>query len=236
MKKFVYLFAAGTLLLAACSSEPAYKISGTIEGVADGETVYLQEAKGRELIKLDSAVVTNGSFVFNGRQDVAVNRYLTYQAEGKRMMTDFFLENGNIVVAMGETTTVTGTPNNDIYQAYKQEAGALNKEMRALYEKSKEEGLTEEQNAEIEKQFEELDGKLNTLTFNTIDANITNGRYPLVAGQLLQHGIAAIAGFGSQGAGRIPEQRTHRQPVEADRSIGQDSRRPEIHRFRNADT
>ena len=174
MKKFVYLFAAGTLLLAACSSEPAYKISGTIEGVADGETVYLQEAKGRELIKLDSAVVTNGSFVFNGRQDVAVNRYLTYQAEGKRMMTDFFLENGNIVVAMGETTTVTGTPNNDIYQAYKQEAGALNKEMRALYEKSKEEGLTEEQNAEIEKQFEELDGKLNTLTFNTIDANITN--------------------------------------------------------------
>ena len=175
MKKIVYLFAAGTMALAACTSEPSYKISGTIEGATDGELVYLQEVKGRELVKLDSAVVTAGAFTFNGRQDVAANRYITYTpAEGKGKMADFFLENGNITVAFGEETTVAGTPNNDIYQAYKKEAGALNKEMRALYGKFKEEGLTEEQKAEIEKQYEELDKKLNDLTFNTIDANITN--------------------------------------------------------------
>ena len=174
MKKIVYLFAAGTMALAACTSEPAYKISGTIEGVADGEYVFLQEAKGRELIKLDSAVVSNGAFEFNGRQDVAVNRYITYNAEGKRKMADFFLENGNITIVLGEENSVSGTANNDIYQAYKKEAGALNKEMRALYQKSKEEGLTEEQNAEIEKQYEEVSNKLETLTFNTIDTNITN--------------------------------------------------------------
>ena len=175
MKKIAYLFATGTMLLAACSSEPAYKVSGTIEGVADGETVYLQEVKGREFIKLDSAVVTNGAFTFNGRQDEAVNRFITYTpAEGKRMMTDFFLENGNITVALGEETTVAGTPNNDAYQAFKKEYAVLNKEMRALYEKSKAEGLTEEQNAEIEKQYEELDAKSNALIYNTIDANIAN--------------------------------------------------------------
>ena len=175
MKKIVYLFAAGTMALAACTSEPSYKISGTIEGAADGELVYLQEVKGREMVKLDSAVVTAGAFTFNGRQDVAANRYITYTpAEGKGKMADFFLENGNITVAFGEETTVAGTPNNDIYQAYKKEAGVLNKEMRALYGKFKEEGLTEEQKAEIEKQYEELDNKLNDLTFNTIDANITN--------------------------------------------------------------
>ena len=175
MKKIVYLFAAGTMALAACTSEPSYKISGTIEDAADGELVYLQEVKGRELVKLDSAVVTAGAFTFNGRQDVAANRYITYTpAEGKGKMTDFFLENGNIAVTFGEETTVAGTPNNEIYQAYKKEAGALNKEMRALYGKFKEEGLTEEQIAEIEKQYEELDNKLNDLTFNTIDANITN--------------------------------------------------------------
>jgi thiol-disulfide isomerase/thioredoxin len=175
MKKIVYLFAAGTMALAACTSEPSYKISGTIEGATDGELVYLQEVKGRELVKLDSAVVTAGAFTFNGRQDVAANRYITYTpAEGKGKMADFFLENGNITVAFGEETTVAGTPNNDIYQAYKKEAGVLNKEMRALYGKFKEEGLTEEQKAEIEKQYEDLDKKLNDLTFNTIDANITN--------------------------------------------------------------
>jgi len=161
--------------LAACSSEPAYKISGTVEGIADGETIYLQEAQGRELIKLDSAVVANGAFTFNGRQDAAVNRYITYTpAEGKRIMADFFLENGNIAVALGEESKVSGTTNNDIYQAYKNESGALNKEMRALYEKSKAEDLTEEQKAELEKQMENLDAKLNDLTYNTIDANITN--------------------------------------------------------------
>ena len=175
MKKIIYLFAAGTMALAACSNEPAYKISGTAQGIADGETIYLQEAKGRELIKLDSAVVANGAFTFEGRQDAAVNRYITYiPAEGKRIMTDFFLENGNINVVLGEESTIAGTPNNDIYQAYKTATSALNKEMRALYEKSKEEGLTEEQEAELEKQYDELDAKLNTITFNTIDANITN--------------------------------------------------------------
>ena len=174
MKKIVYLFAAGTMALAACTSEPAYKISGTIEGVSDGEYVFLQEAKGRELIKLDSTVVANGAFEFNGRQDAAVNRYITYNAEGKRKMADFFLENGNITVVLGEVNSVSGTVNNDIYQAYKKEAGVLNKEMRALYQKSKEEGITEEQKAEIEKQYEELSNKMDALTFNTIDANITN--------------------------------------------------------------
>ena len=175
MKNLVYLFAAGTMALAACSNDPAYKISGTIENVADGEYVYLSEAKGREMVKLDSAVVTAGAFTFEGRQDEVVNRYITYTPkEGRGPRVDFFLENGNIAVVMGENASVTGTPNNDIYQAYKTEAAALNKEMRALYEQTKAEGVSEEQKAEIEKQYEELDAKLTDLTFQTIDANITN--------------------------------------------------------------
>ncbi|MBE6275240.1 MAG: AhpC/TSA family protein [Bacteroides sp.] len=175
MKKLVYLFAAGTMALAACSNEPAYKIQGTVEGIADGETVYLQEAKGRELIKLDSAVVTNGAFTFNGRQDEAVNRYITYTpAEGKRIMTDFFLENGNIAISLGEESTIAGTPNNDIYQSFKVKDNAMNKEMMALYEKGKAEDLTEEQKAELEKQMETLDNQSMEFIYNFIDANITN--------------------------------------------------------------
>ena len=175
MKNFVYLFAAGTMALAACSSDPAYKISGTVEGIADGETIYLQEAKGRELIKLDSAVVANSAFAFNGRQDAAVNRYITYTpAEGKRIMADFFLENGNITVALGEESKIAGTPNNDIYQAYKTESAALNKEIKAMYEKGKAEDMTDEQKAEMEKTLEGLYNKQNDLIYNTIDANITN--------------------------------------------------------------
>jgi len=175
MKKIVYLFAAGTMALAACSSDPAYKISGTIENVPDGEYVYLQEAKGREMIKLDSAAVTAGAFTFEGRQDAPVARYITYTPkEGRGPRIDFFLENGNITVALGENNSVTGTPNNDIYQAYKNESLPLNKEMGELYKKYREKGLTDEQKAEIEKQIDAIDAKISDLTFSTIDANITN--------------------------------------------------------------
>lgn len=175
MKKIVYFFAAGALALASCSNEPAYKISGTIENVADGELVFLQEAKGRELIKVDSAVVTAGAFTFEGRQDAAVNRYLTYTPkEGRGIRTDFFLENGNIAVALGETSTATGTPNNDIYQAYKNEANTVGQEMRALYGKLGAEDATEEQKAELGKQLEALRDKSNALTLSTIENNITN--------------------------------------------------------------
>ena len=175
MKKIVYFFAAGAMALASCSNEPAYKIAGTIENVADGEYVYLQEAKGRELVKLDSAVVTAGAFTFNGRQDVAAYRYITYTPkEGRGKRADLFLENGNITVTMGENNSVTGTPNNDIYQAYKDGIQPLNKQYGDLYKQYRAEGTTDEQKAELEKQMEEIDNKMNELTFSTIENNITN--------------------------------------------------------------
>lgn len=175
MKKLVYFLAAGSMAFAACNNEPAYKISGTVENATDGEWVYLQEVKGRELVKLDSAAVTNGAFTFSGRQDTAVSRYLTYTpAEAKRIMTDFFLENGNITVTLGEESTVGGTTNNDIYQAYKNESLPINKEIGEIYKKSREEGLSAEQEAELEKQYDEWATKLSELTYKTIDANIAN--------------------------------------------------------------
>ena len=174
MKKIAYFFAVGAMSLAACSSDPAYKISGTVEGVADGEYVYLQEGKGREWIKVDSAAVAGGAFTFNGRQDAAAYRYITYNAEGKRYRADFFLENGNIAVALGETSTATGTPNNDLYQAYKNEAAPLNKAIAEISKKFREGNLTDEQKEDLNKQYEELDNKLTALTHSTIENNITN--------------------------------------------------------------
>ena len=175
MKKIVYFFAAGAMALASCSNEPAYKIAGTIENVADGEYVYLQEAKGRALVKLDSAVVTAGAVTFNGRQDAAAYRYITYTPkEGRGKRVDLFLENGDITVTIGENNSATGTPYNDIYQAYKDGIQPLNKQYGDLYKQYRAEGATDEQKAELEKQMEEIDNKMNELTMSTIENNITN--------------------------------------------------------------
>ena len=119
MKKLTYLLAAAAVFAACNSGNKGYTVTGTVEGAADGDTVYLQTAEGRQLVKLDSAVITNGTFTFKGTQDSAVNRYITCQPSGKEsVLMDFFLENGaiNIKLTSGEGDSATGTANNDIYQ------------------------------------------------------------------------------------------------------------------------
>ena len=46
MKTFLWIATAGMLAFASCQSKPSYTIKGTIEGVADGEVVYLQDLVG----------------------------------------------------------------------------------------------------------------------------------------------------------------------------------------------
>ena len=60
MKKFTYLLAAAAVM-AACNGNKGYTVTGTVEGAADGDTVYLKMAEGRQLVSLDSAVIANGT-------------------------------------------------------------------------------------------------------------------------------------------------------------------------------
>ena len=175
MKKIVYLFAAGAMALTACNNEPSYKISGTVEA-EDGKVVYLQKQQGRELVKLDSAVVTNGKFTFNGRKDTASVHYLTINVdEGKRYMLDFFLENGNITATLGQESSIKGTVCNDAYQAFKDSDNARMKEVRVLVSKFRNDStLTEEQKEEIKQQVNAMNNEAVESFYNTIDANITN--------------------------------------------------------------
>lgn len=91
MKKLVYLLAVGSLAFTACNNSPAYKVSGTVEGLADGDTIYLQEYKNGDWVKLDSTTVAGGTFTFTGRQDTATNCFIIYAKDGKRNRADFFL-------------------------------------------------------------------------------------------------------------------------------------------------
>lgn len=111
MKKLTYLFvAAAALGMVACGgNKPGYVITGTVEGAADGDTVFLQEVVGRQLSKLDTAIIKNGTFTFEGVQDSAVNRYVTSGTGNEAMLMDFFLENGKINIALTNNDSATGT-------------------------------------------------------------------------------------------------------------------------------
>lgn len=179
MKKLTYLvIATAALGMVACTGgdKAGYVITGTVEGAADGDTVYLQEATGRNLTKLDTAVITKGSFTFKGTQDSVVNRYVTYEVKGgEPMITDFFLENGKINVTLTKgDQSVTGTANNDAYQEIRAQINEINKKMNAIYNAMGDPSLSDEQKEAKQKEGQQLEEEFNKIIKEGVKKNITN--------------------------------------------------------------
>lgn len=179
MKKLIYLLAAGSIFAACNSGNAGYTITGTVEGAADGDTVFLQAVQGRQLVKLDSAIIANGAFTLTGKQDTAAQRYLTCKTAGEKWgkTVDFFLENGKITVSMADKGNVsaTGTTCNDTYQAIRLQERALNKQMSDIYESMQNDStLTEEQKAAKMEELNKIQEQAMDNNKENIKQNITN--------------------------------------------------------------
>lgn len=172
MKKSILWVAAGMMTLAACQKQAGYTIQGTVEGVADGDTVYLQNFENNNLVKIDSAIVKNGTFEFKGQADSIVkSSYVTYMKNDKRMLTLLFVENGNIKVALNEKDSqVSGTPCNDTYQNFMTSYKDIGEELKAIYTKAQQDStLTAEQRDSLmtlldEKQEQGMDKVYQTIS------------------------------------------------------------------------
>lgn len=178
MKKLTYLMVAATAIsMVACvgNQKAGYVISGTVEGAADGDTVFLQEVVGRQLSKLDTAIIANGAFTFEGVQDSTVNRYVTCKVGEERLSMDFFLENGKINVALTkESDSATGTKNNDAYQEIRTKISLINAEGKALYNSLSDTTLTEEQKEAKTTELNRLEEQMKLIKAEGINKNITN--------------------------------------------------------------
>lgn len=176
MRKFTYLLAVAALLAACNSGNKGYTVTGTVEGATDGDTVFLETIEGRQLIKLDSAVIKDGTFTFEGVQDTATNRYISYNPAGKDgSIIDFFLENGKISIKMSrDNSSATGTPNNDIYQEFRSQVNNLNKQMMDIYDSMSDTTQTDEQRQAKGKKMETLEAQMVDIAKIAINKNITN--------------------------------------------------------------
>ncbi|WP_018668397.1 TlpA disulfide reductase family protein [Bacteroides gallinarum] len=176
MKKLTYLLAVAAVFAACNSENKGYTVTGTIEGATDGDTVYLQTVESRQLVKLDSAVIANGTFTFKGTQDTTANRYITYHPAGTEgMIMDFFLENGKIDIKLnGKNSSATGTANNDIYQAIRVQFNDLDSQMENIYSSMADASLTDEQREAKSKEMNALENKMIEVAKSSIEKNITN--------------------------------------------------------------
>lgn len=177
MKKLVYLAAVGAMALAACQPQNGYKVSGTIPGLNDGDTVLLQKMdENREWTAIDTAVIANGEFVFEGQTDTTEVRFVTFNKEGRTGAAPIFLEKGKIVVTFNEEgkANVSGTANNDIYNDFKTQTDSLiSVEMAFYQELTTDTTLSDEEKAAKSEELEKMDENVRvTLPLNTIKENI----------------------------------------------------------------
>lgn len=182
MKRF-FLFAimAIMLCLGACKQD-GYKISGTVNGGQDGDTVVLVSMT---FDTIQTAIIKNGEFVFKGTQDTAQICYIIWSSKDNPEIaigTIMAHENGNITVKLDTDDNVpseiSGTKANDALCALNKAEQAINNEAKLIYETINDTSSTEEAQIEAQSKINDLEERMIELYKSFITENIQN-----VAGQ-----------------------------------------------------
>lgn len=188
MKKILLLsFVTIILMATSCGEKKApatkdYTITGkVINDSGKYRIAYLQEisADGRELLKVDSANIENGQFIFKGiASDTVVVRFVgvgndTYPSE-------IILEPGNINILVDSTsiTNEGGTVFNDSLKNYNMAIESLwkksEKQEEGLQNLIKEGKVTSDVAATYIQQSKDITDEAQLLTYNFIKLLITN--------------------------------------------------------------
>ncbi len=178
MKKITYLLATAALMTACGGNPDGFTITGSVEGGADGDTVYLMKWEGRQTVRIDSAVIADGTFRFKGVQSDSLPTpcYVTYKLDTPDgLLMPFFLERGDISLSLTRNNdSATGTPTNDLYQTYRDKANELNARMGELAKAMSDTDLTDKQKREKRIEMEDLERQSYEATVEATQKNIDN--------------------------------------------------------------
>lgn len=147
-----------------------FHIEGHITGMENGSQIMLFKFKGDTIFSVDTTTIKNGSFSFEGREfleDIAILTSGNYPEKVKAM--EVVLENGCIVVNMDSVYLATGTPLNDVYNAYKKKHADYLAKINLLIENGANPELMDN-NSELKLLFDEL----NEYKKSVIVTNIKN--------------------------------------------------------------
>lgn len=157
--------AASALLLVACGEKPGFTITGTVDNSElNGKTVYLTPYGINDAAAIDSAIINNGQFSLSGTQANAILCQIKVNTgkEGEKgYQAVFVLENGQLKANLEDnSSSVSGTPENEAYNA-------LNSELTKFNEKIKE--LNEEKRSEDKAVAEAAENKIEELSKQSLE-------------------------------------------------------------------
>lgn len=176
------LIVLSTILFFCACNTPEYRINGTIEGVADGDTVELGYSNdGMDFIVTERSVIKDGKFAFHGKQDGCKIFYIKYDyrvddTDVTPLYAMFFLEPGNINAEFTtESYRITGTATNDINTAIEDSLQSYFAQIITYQEALLQDStMSEKQKAELENKSYMAMYDATTYTKSVVEKNIEN--------------------------------------------------------------
>jgi peroxiredoxin len=137
MRKLFYLFIS-VLFIAACTEQKKdshYLITVNIDTLIDGNA-YLQKRADGEWVKVDTAIIVDGSFTMEGIVDFPNMQYI--YIENMKRNIPVFLDEGNINISVLKDdragTSIEGSMAQDQYDDYQAGLKSYQDQMRDLYD------------------------------------------------------------------------------------------------------
>lgn len=172
--KHITLLTAAGIMLAACHSN-GYKISGQVEGLADGDTLFLTSDLQTGMPS-DTIVVRDGKFSFQGAVD-SVHLAMIYSAARNEINAPFFVEPGEVTITLSDTpgkTLVGGTPCNKHWQQLNDSVVNIGREINRIAEHVYGNTLTPEEEQQGMLQIQKLNQRFAALVVKFAKDNIDN--------------------------------------------------------------
>lgn len=160
--------------LTACQST-TYQVNGTIEGAADGDTLFLTSDL-QTGIPSDTIFVEDGKFHISGEAD-SVRLCMIYSAKRNELNAPFFIEPGIISIQIKETpgaSRVGGTKCNDEWQVLNDSVISIGKEINRIAEHIYGNTVTPEEQQKGMEQIDRLNQRFSNMIINMCEKNIRN--------------------------------------------------------------
>ena len=160
--------------LTACQST-TYQVNGTIEGAADGDTLFLTSDL-QTGVPSDTIFVEDGKFHISGEAD-SVRLCMIYSAKRNELNAPFFIEPGTISIQIKQTpgaSRVGGTKCNDEWQILNDSVIYIGKEINKIAEHIYGNTVTPEEQQKGMEQIDRLNQRFSNVVIKLCEKNIRN--------------------------------------------------------------
>ena len=169
------LFNFLAILLVGCQSQ-TYKLMGTVEGLADGDTLLLTSDMVNGTPS-DTIIIKDNTFTFKGTADEETALCMVYSAKRNEINAAFIREPGEITIKLSETpgaSRVGGTPCNNEWQRLNDSVMVIGKEINRIAEHIYANNVEQEEQERGMDEIEKLNQRFAKVVVETTEKNIGN--------------------------------------------------------------